>query len=61
MFVPKKDFQARIIFVSKAKSLPIECELDLAHNYYAGLKKCDRDKHSSLLHRNVNCKEKRFL
>jgi hypothetical protein len=59
MFGSKKYFQARVILVSKARSLPIECKLDLAHNYYSGLKKCDRDKHSSLLHRNVNCKEKK--
>jgi hypothetical protein len=32
-----KVFQARI-FASKSRSLPIECELDLTHNYYAGLK-----------------------
>jgi hypothetical protein len=38
MFGSKKFFQARVIFASKTRSLPIECDLDLARNYYAGLK-----------------------
>ncbi len=70
MFAPGKPFQSSLLFVGKARSLPLNgapqrCLTCVgialpAHTVYTILESLARDKHSSLLQKFVTCGSKKF-
>jgi len=69
VFVPNNSFQATLIFVGKAKSLPewepfsalLRGRLGLVHKHSVWLKKIGRDERSSLFLAAVSEAEKKFF